>query len=94
MDAASGHVPVMLEEVLRTLEPRPGKVFLDGTAGGGGHAAAIWERIQPDGRLILLDRDRESLERLIAKFGKQAGLRYFHANSAILARLWRKRAKR
>jgi 16S rRNA (cytosine1402-N4)-methyltransferase len=70
----------MLAEVIEQLRPRPGQVFLDGTAGGGGHAAALLERIRPGGRLILLDRDRETLERLIARFGREGDVRYFHAN--------------
>ena len=32
------HRPVMPDEVLALLEPKPGEVFLDGTVGGGGHA--------------------------------------------------------
>jgi len=74
------HVPVMLAEVVERLKPRPGQVVLDGTAGGGGHAAALLEKIRPGGTLILLDRDRETLERLIARFGRQGDVRYFHAN--------------
>jgi len=74
------HVPVMLEESLEYLRPRPGNVMLDGTAGGGGHAAAVLDRIRPGGTLFLLDRDRETLERLIARFGRRDDVRYFHAN--------------
>jgi 16S rRNA (cytosine1402-N4)-methyltransferase len=70
----------MLEEVLEHLSPHPGQTVVDGTAGGGGYAAAILERILPDGQLILLDRDREALERLKARFGRPGRVRYFHAN--------------
>ncbi|MFH1264734.1 MAG: 16S rRNA (cytosine(1402)-N(4))-methyltransferase RsmH [Planctomycetota bacterium] len=80
MNGTSGHVPVMLDEVLEHLRLRPGAVILDGTAGGGGHAAGILGRILPGGRLILLDRDREALERLMARFGRRGDVRYFHAN--------------
>jgi 16S rRNA (cytosine1402-N4)-methyltransferase len=80
VDATSGHVPVMLAEVLEHLAPRPGEVMLDGTAGGGGHAAALMNLLKPDGRLILLDRDREALERLMDRFGRGGDVRYFHAN--------------
>ena len=80
MAETPSHVPVMLVEVIERLRPRPGQVVLDGTAGGGGHAAALLEKIRPGGTLILLDRDRETLERLIARFGRQGDVRYFHAN--------------
>jgi 16S rRNA (cytosine1402-N4)-methyltransferase len=72
----------MLAEVLEHLAPRPGDVMLDGTAGGGGHAAALLERLKPGGRLILLDRDREVLERLMSRLGRGGEVRYFHANFA------------
>ena len=51
------HVPVMLDEVVRWLDPRPGAVIVDGTVGGGGHTRALAERMGPDGRIVALDRD-------------------------------------
>ena len=60
---APDHVPVMQEKVLELLQCRPGGIFVDATLGMGGHAWSILERIQPDGLLIGLDRDKESLER-------------------------------
>ncbi len=61
--ASTVHVPVLLREVLAGLELRPGLVVVDGTFGGGGHAAAILERIGPGGRLIGLDRDPAAIAR-------------------------------
>jgi 16S rRNA (cytosine1402-N4)-methyltransferase len=55
------HQPVLLRESLAWLEARPDSVIVDGTLGGGGHAAAILERTGPGGRLIGLDRDAEAL---------------------------------
>ena len=57
----SGHVPVMLEEVLQALAPADGEVYLDGTYGGGGYARAILDAA--DCRLIGVDRDITAIER-------------------------------
>lgn len=53
----------MVAEVLRCLRPVPGDVAVDCTLGGGGHAQAILERIQPGGRLIGIDSDSIELPR-------------------------------
>jgi len=55
------HNPVMLEEIIQYLNPKNGQKFLDCTAGVGGHAREIIERILPDGKLIGIDQDEESL---------------------------------
>ena len=55
------HLSVLPEEVVRFLDPRPGGVYLDGTLGGGGHAALILEKSSPDSVLVGVDRDAEAL---------------------------------
>ncbi len=60
---AGTHRPIMAEEVLRCFRPAPGDVAVDCTLGGGGHARAILERVQPGGRLIGLDVDPFELPR-------------------------------
>jgi 16S rRNA (cytosine1402-N4)-methyltransferase len=71
------HVPVLSAEVLRYLAPKTEGVYLDGTVGGGGHAALVLEASAPDGMVIGLDRDDAALaaarERL-APFGGRARL--------------------
>ncbi len=56
-----GHIPVLVDEVLSILAPKPGEVFLDCTAGLGGHAAAIAARLGPSGTVILNDLDAANL---------------------------------
>jgi 16S rRNA (cytosine1402-N4)-methyltransferase len=53
----SVHRPVLLDEVLHWLAPRPGAILVDGTAGAGGHSSALAARVGPNGRVIGLDRD-------------------------------------
>jgi 16S rRNA (cytosine1402-N4)-methyltransferase len=60
--SAPRHVPVLLAEVLSGLNPQPGDIFVDGTLGGGGHASALAEKIQPGGQVIALDRDYAAID--------------------------------
>ena len=55
------HKPILLARCVQYLRPAPGLVFVDGTLGGGGHAEAVLERIQPDGVLIGTDLDDDAL---------------------------------
>jgi 16S rRNA (cytosine1402-N4)-methyltransferase len=51
------HIPVLLNDVLRVLDPQPGQQIVDCTLGLGGHSAELLRRIQPGGKLIGLDFD-------------------------------------
>src|SRR5262245_65481046 len=68
------HVSVMAREVVAALEPRRGDIFVDATAGGGGHSEALLEA-SSEVRVIAFDRDPlavgRSRERL-ARFGTRA----------------------
>lgn len=66
------HKPVLVAEVIASLQCRSGAVYLDGTLGGGGHAFEILKHSAPDGRLIGIDADGDALaeaERRLAPFG-------------------------
>ncbi|MGI6308860.1 MAG: 16S rRNA (cytosine(1402)-N(4))-methyltransferase RsmH [Dethiobacteria bacterium] len=56
------HTPVMLSEVLKFLQPSPGKIIVDATLGGGGHAAAIIKQLLPTGKLVGIDCDQDALQ--------------------------------
>jgi 16S rRNA (cytosine1402-N4)-methyltransferase len=77
MGSDAAHTSVLLAEALELLAVKPGGLYVDGTVGLGGHAAAVLRASSPDGRLLGLDRDGETLalarERL-AEFGPRARL--------------------
>lgn len=82
------HVPVMLEEVLRYLQPEPGGHYIDGTLGGGGHTEAILERSAPDGKVLGIDTDLQALARVrerLAEAVSSGRLVLAHGNFAELA---------
>ena len=64
---AGTHVPIMVDELLRSTRPAAGEVAVDCTLGGGGHARALLERLQPGGRLIGLDLDPLELPKTEAR---------------------------
>jgi 16S rRNA (cytosine1402-N4)-methyltransferase len=57
------HIPVLLDEIVEWLQPAPGKRFVDGTLGGGGHTEALARRILPDGLVWGIDLDAAALTR-------------------------------
>ncbi len=63
MPEPTSHIPVLLAEVVEWLAPTPGKIFVDGTLGGGGHTEALAKAIQPDGQVIATDLDPDALAR-------------------------------
>ena len=63
------HVPVMLREVISGLEIDPHGIYVDGTAGGGGHSEAIASKLE-DGRLIAIDRDPDAVNAASARLSR------------------------
>jgi 16S rRNA (cytosine1402-N4)-methyltransferase len=56
-----GHIPVLLTETLKYLDPKPGGIYIDGTLGGAGHSLEIVKRIIPGGVLIGIDQDSDAV---------------------------------
>jgi len=88
---AGTHRPIMVDEMLRCLQPLAGDVAVDCTLGGGGHALAILKHLLPGGRLIGLDIDPLELPRTEARL-RAAGFDADafvarHGNFAGLARV-------
>ncbi len=75
------HIPAMPKEVVYYLNCRPGKIFVDGTIGGCGHAGKICEKILPDGLLIGIDQDMDAIANAENVLGSYASnIRLFHGN--------------
>ena len=86
------HVPVMLEEVLKFLQPGPGGFYIDGTLGSGGHTEAILEQSAPDGEVVGIDTDPQALARVgerLARMVAAQRLILVHGNFAELGRIAR-----
>ena len=90
------HVPVLVREIIEFLRPEPGKRYLDGTVGGGGHAEAILDHSSPTGLLLGLDRDDQAIaaaQERLHRFKNNAVIRQasFAAAKEILVEMnWQK----
>jgi len=62
------HIPVLLEQVIDVLAPKPGEIFIDLTAGFGGHSAALLGRVGKNGEGVLIDQDPEAVAALNDRF--------------------------
>lgn len=62
------HKPVLFDQAVEALNIKPDGIYLDGTAGGGGHSRAVAERLT-GGRLFCIDRDPDAVKVLREKFG-------------------------
>jgi 16S rRNA (cytosine1402-N4)-methyltransferase len=79
------HVPVLAEEAVGLLGCSPGKVVVDATVGGGGHAELILEKIGSTGRLIGIDCDDEAIDRARKRLGQRPNLYLVRENFRYLA---------
>ncbi|MEI6344147.1 MAG: 16S rRNA (cytosine(1402)-N(4))-methyltransferase RsmH [Verrucomicrobiota bacterium] len=71
MNGSFHHESVLAMEVVDFLRPAPGRTFLDGTLGGGGHSALL---LKAGARVIGFDRDPEALthsRKKLEPYGKQ-----------------------
>jgi 16S rRNA (cytosine1402-N4)-methyltransferase len=89
LPTATDHFPVLAEEVLAALAPRPGETLIDCTFGAGGHSTLLAGRLRGEGKLIAIDRDptvAPYFERL--RRSTAAKVRLLHGEfSAVLTQL-------
>ncbi len=62
------HVPVLPDKTIELLDIKEDGIYVDGTAGGGGHSERIAKKLK-NGRLICIDRDSDAIEHLKRRLG-------------------------
>lgn len=73
------HKPVLLNETIESLGIKPDGIYLDGTAGGGGHSSEILKRLN-NGRLICVDQDPDAIETLKNRFSSNKNVTVVQSN--------------
>lgn len=73
------HIPVLFNETIDALNVRPDGIYVDCTAGGGGHCAAVAERLTT-GRIIAIDQDPEAVANLQERFKNNGRVTIVHDN--------------
>ena len=68
--ATGYHAPVLLAETVGGLVSDPAGLYVDGTLGGGGHAAALLDALGPDALVVGVDQDDDALAEARARLGE------------------------
>ena len=74
------HISVLLEESVDALDIKPDGIYVDCTAGGGGHSAEVLKRLGENGRMILFDRDPDAIETVTNRFKDDKRVTVIHSN--------------
>ncbi|MBE6754185.1 MAG: 16S rRNA (cytosine(1402)-N(4))-methyltransferase RsmH [Ruminococcaceae bacterium] len=73
------HIPVLLEQTAEAMNIRQGGIYVDGTAGGGGHSAEILRQLGGTGRLIAIDRDPDAIAEVTRRLGHNPNITIVHS---------------
>lgn len=76
------HISVLYHELIESMNVSPEGIYVDCTGGGGGHAALTLQKLSENGKLIILDRDIDAVERLKEKFNDDKRAVVVHSNFA------------
>ena len=74
------HISVLLQESVDALNIKEDGVYVDCTAGGGGHSAAVLEHLGENGRMILIDRDPDAIATVTERFKNDSRVTVVHSN--------------
>ena len=83
------HIPVLFNETIDAVNVRPDGTYVDCTAGGGGHCAAVAEKLTT-GRIIAIDQDPEAIENLKNRFRDNSRVTVIHDNFVNIEAILRK----
>ena len=78
------HVSVLPSESIELLHVRSDGLYVDATAGAGGHSEEILKRLGPQGRLTTVDCDPQAVKGVKEKFGGDSRVKIFHARFSEL----------
>ena len=79
------HIPVLFSETIDSLDVRSDGTYVDCTAGGGNHSAAVLEKLGPAGRLVCLDRDPDAIATVTARFAGDDRVTVVHTPYSAIA---------
>ena len=82
------HIPVLFHETIDSLQIKPDGVYIDGTAGGGGHSQAILDRLTA-GTLLSIDQDPDAIAAVTRRFEGNPRSLVRRANFSEMARVAR-----
>lgn len=74
------HISVLLGESVNALNIKPDGIYVDCTAGGGGHSAAVLEHLGENGRMLLIDRDPDAIRNVTERFKADKRVTVVHSN--------------
>ena len=84
MSVQFSHIPVLLNETLDSLNIKEDGIYVDATAGGGGHSSEILKRLGLNGRLICFDQDPTAIKVLTERFCNDERVTIVHSNFSNL----------
>jgi len=78
--SGDGHIPVLAQEALALLAIRSAGTYVDGTVGGGGHAARLLAQLGSSGRLVGIDEDPQAVASARERIGDDPRVRIRQGN--------------
>ncbi|XOQ48624.1 MAG: 16S rRNA (cytosine(1402)-N(4))-methyltransferase RsmH [Eubacteriales bacterium] len=78
------HKPVLFDETIQSLAIRPDGIYIDGTAGGGGHSKAIADKLTT-GRLLSIDQDPDAIRAVTERLKNNPCSIVYQANFSEMA---------